>query len=280
MTTPTIGFLGAGHMACAVIAGLLQPESGFSPANIIASTQGAQSAAAVKKRFGIDCRADNRWLCENADCLVLAAKPQQMRAVLEEIREYPFNAHMVVSVAAGISSSAYRKLLGDEVLLVRAMPNVAAGVQASLTGLFSDDELDEEDEALIEQIFSATGSTVWLDDETQMDGFVALCGSGIACLFRFMQAMLAAGERYGFEKDELYDIVSLTALGAATLALDNENGTDFNAFIKSIASPKGTTEQALNVFAQDGLDALVEKAMDAVVARSRSLNDELTGDWA
>lgn len=279
MTTPTIGFLGAGSMAAAIISGLLQPESGFSPQNIIASTQSADSAKTIAKRFGIECRTDNRWLCENADCLILAVKPANMRAVLEEIREYPFNAHMVVSVAAGIASGAYRKLLGDDVLFVRAMPNVAAKAQASLTGLYSDDELDEEDEALVEHIFSAAGSTVWLDDETQMDGFIALSGSGIAYFYRFMQAMLQAGEAYGFEKDELYDIISLTALGAASLALEEEEQTDFTAFLKRIASPKGTTEQALNVFAQDGLDALVGKAMDAVVTRSRAINDELTGDW-
>lgn len=280
MTTPTIGFLGAGNLACALIAGLLQPESGFSPENIIASTHSADSAGNITKRFGIDCRADNRWLCETADCLILAVKPAQMRAVLEEIREYPFNAQLLVSVAAGIGSADYRKLLGDDILLVRAMPNIASGVQAGLTGLYSDGGLDGEDEALVERLFSAVGSTVWLDDETQMDGFTALSGSGIAYFFRFMQAMLQAGERYGFEKDELYDIISLTALGAATLALDSENGTDFNPFLQSIASPGGTTEQALRHFDQNGLDALVDKAMSAVVSRSRAINEELTGDWS
>ena len=159
------------------------------------------------------------------------------------------------------------------------MPNVAASVQASLTGLYTEDELDEADEAIIEQIFSAVGSTAWLDDETQMDGFIALSGSGIAYFFRFMQAMMAAGESYGFEKDELYDIISLTALGAATLAMEEEKNTDFSAFVKSIASPKGTTEQALAIFDRDNLDALVARAMDAVVSRSRTINDELTGDW-
>ena len=231
------------------------------------------------KRFAIDCRADNRWLCENADYLILAVKPQQMREVLEEIREYPFNAQVIISVAAGIRLADYRKLLGDDITLVRAMPNVAASVQASLTGLYTEDELDEADEAIIEQIFSAVGSTAWLDDETQMDGFIALSGSGIAYFFRFMQAMMAAGESYGFEKDELYDIISLTALGAATLAMEEEKNTDFSAFVKSIASPKGTTEQALAIFDRDNLDALVARAMDAVVSRSRTINDELTGDW-
>lgn len=279
MSSPTIGFLGAGHLAGALIAGLLQPEAGFSPENLIASTHDAPSAAAVKKRFAIDCRADNRWLCENADYLILAVKPQQMREVLEEIREYPFNAQIVISVAAGIQLADYRKLLGDDITLVRAMPNVAASVQASLTGLYTEDELDEADEAVIEEIFSAVGSTAWLDDETQMDGFIALSGSGIAYFFRFMQAMMAAGESYGFEKDELYDIISLTALGAATLAMEEEKNTDFSAFVKSIASPKGTTEQALAIFDRDNLDALVARAMDAVVNRSRAINDELTGDW-
>ncbi|MDO5090623.1 MAG: pyrroline-5-carboxylate reductase [Cardiobacteriaceae bacterium] len=279
MSTPTIGFLGAGHMASAIISGLLQPESGFAAKDILASTHNAESAAAVKKRFAIDCRADNRWLCENADYLILAVKPQQMRAVLEEIREYPFNAQTVISVAAGIQLADYRKLLGDDVSLVRAMPNVAASVQAALTALYSEDDIDEADETMIETIFSAVGSTVWLDDETQMDGFIALSGSGIAYFFRFMQAMMAAGESYGFEKEELYDIISLTALGAATLAVEHENETAFTPFVQSIAVPQGTTEQAIKTFNEQSLDALVARAMDAVVKRSRAINDELTGDW-
>lgn len=282
VAVPVIGFLGAGRMAGAVIAGLLQEGSGFAAQNIIAATQNAQSAAAIAKRFGIDCRADNRWLCEHADYLILAVKPAQMRAVLEEIREYPFNARVVISLAAGIGCADLRKLLGDDAALVRAMPNVAAKAQASLTGLFCDDDLDEEDEAFIEALFSAVGSVVWLEDEAQMDGFIALCGSGIAYFFRLMQAMQLAGERYGFEKEELYDIIGLTALGAATLAVDgsSEQISDFSGFLQSIASPKGTTEQALYVFEKEGLDALLEKAMDAVVQRSRAINEELTGDWS
>lgn len=282
MSLPTIGFLGAGHMASALIAGLLQADSGFTPAHIIASTHSAQSAARIKAQFGIDCRADNRWLCENADYLILAVKPAHMRTVLEEMREYACNASLVISVAAGISSADYRKFLGDDVLFVRAMPNIAAKAQASLTGLYSDEALEEEDEILIEQIFAAVGATIWLEDETQMDGFIALCGSGIAYFFRFMQAMQQAGERYGFEKEELYDIIGLTALGAATLAVDgsSEQISDFAGFVNSIASPKGTTEQALNVFERDGLDALVERAMSAVAARSRAISEEISGEWS
>lgn len=282
MSLPTIGFLGAGHLASALIAGMVQADSGFSRTQIIATTLDAAAAAHIKETYGIDCRTDNRWLCENADILILAVKPAQMRAVLEEIREYPGNASMIISVAAGINSADYRKLLGDDVLLVRAMPNIAARAQAALTGLYSDETLDEEDEILIEQIFSAVGATIWLEDETQMDGFIALCGSGIAYFFRLMHAMQLAGERYGFEKEELYDIIGLTALGAATLAVDgsSEQISDFSGFLTSIASPKGTTEQALKHFDNNGLDALVEQAMSAVVARSRSINEELTGDWS
>ena len=160
------------------------------------------------------------------------------------------------------------------------MPNIAASHQASLTGIYSDNELAPEEEEIIETIFSAIGETAWLDDETQIDGITALSGSGIAYFFRLMQAMLDAGERYGFERDELYDIITWTAVGAGTLALDN-NATppEFADYCKQIAVPGGTTEAALNTFNNANIDRIVDDAMSAVVARSRAIADELTRDW-
>lgn len=281
MTSITIGFLGCGHMAQSIIAGLLQEgDAEFNAEHIIASSRSRETAQSVNQRFAVTCRTDNRWLCERADVIILGVKPQHMQAVLEEITAYDLNEKLIITLAAGINSSAYRKYLGDELPLIRAMPNVAAEVQASLTGIYSDQTLSDEDTTLIEHIFSHVGEIAWLDDEIQIDGITALSGSAIAYFFRFMQAMATAGEQYGFERDEVYDLVTLTAMGAATLALENDaDKPDFATLCRGVAVEGGTTAQAINIFEQAGLDDTTAQAMDAVVKRAAELQQNLTQDW-
>lgn len=279
--TTTIGFLGAGHMGAAIISGLLaDQENGFTGKQIHATCRTPASAAALKQIHGINAHTDNRQLVKDCDYLILGVKPTQMKAVLDELATYDLDDKILITLAAGIRIEHYRRILGDDAVIIRAMPNIAASHQASLTGVYSDSELDPEEEALINTIFSAIGETAWLDDETQIDGITALSGSGIAYFFRLMQAMLDAGERYGFERDELYDIITWTAVGAGTLALDN-NATppEFADYCKQIAVPGGTTEAALNIFNTANLDRIVDDAMAAVAARSRAIADELTRDW-
>ncbi|MBV7434131.1 pyrroline-5-carboxylate reductase [Cardiobacteriaceae bacterium TAE3-ERU3] len=281
MNLPTIGFIGCGHMAQAIISGLLADENNTFPAtNILATCQSQASANRASELCGIECRADNQWLIQQADIIILAVKPQQIRTVLEEITSYDLNEKIIVTLAAAINSTSYRKFIGDDLPLIRAMPNVGAEVNASLTGIYTDQDLSDEDAGLIEAIFSTVGEIAWLDDEVQIDGITAITGSGIAYFFRFMQAMAKAGEQYGFERDEVYDLVTLTAMGAATLALENDaEKPDFADLCRSVAVEGGTTAQALAVFEQAELDRVVTQAMDAVVNKSTDLRQSLTKDW-
>ena len=277
----TIGFLGAGHLGSAIISGMLADgANGFSPKHIHATCKSAASAAYLKQAHGINAHTDNRKLVADSDYIILGVKPVQMKAVLDELADCTLDDKIIITLAAGIRIEHYRRILGDDAIIIRAMPNVAASRQASLTGIYSDDDLDPSEEDLINAIFTAIGETAWLDDETQIDGITALSGSGIAYFFRLMQAMLDAGERYGFERDELYDIITWTAVGAGTLALDN-NATppEFADYCKQIAVPGGTTEAALDIFNHANLDRIVDDAMAAVAARSRAIADELTRDW-
>lgn len=281
MPKSKIGFIGAGHMSRAIIDGLLTSDSGITPAQIMASARSTSTANANHTQFGIATTTNNQSVCDFADYLIIGVKPQQMHELLLEISEYDLADKIIITLAAGIRLEDYRKILGDDITLVRTMPNIAAARQAALTGIYTDAELSEAEETTIDGIFSAIGSTAWLDDETQIDGITALSGSGIAYFYRLMQAMAKAGERYGFEADELYDIISLTALGASTLALesDNEKQTSFTDFVDKIAVKGGTTAEAINVFNQADIDAITEEAMQAVVNKSRALGDSLTEDW-
>ena len=277
----TIGFLGAGHLGSAIISGMLADgTNGFSAKHIHATCKSAASAAYLKQAHGINAHTDNRKLVADSDYIILGVKPVQMKAVLDELANCNLDDKIIITLAAGIRIEHYRRILGDDAIIIRAMPNVAASRQASLTGIYSDDDLDPNEEDLINAVFTAIGETAWLDDETQIDGITALSGSGIAYFFRLMQAMLDAGERYGFERDELYDIITWTAVGAGTLALDNDHTPpEFADYCQKIAVTGGTTEAALAVFDRAKLDTIVDDAMTAVATRSRAIADELTKDW-
>ncbi|MDO4434885.1 MAG: pyrroline-5-carboxylate reductase [Cardiobacteriaceae bacterium] len=285
MSSYTLGFLGAGHLNQALISGLLQQKS-ETPTHqqsalpqIIATCKSPENADKVSSHYKIKCTTNNRWLIEQADFIVLGVKPQQMKEVLEMLGEYDLGDKILISVAAGITLEQYRLILDDDVRLIRAMPNIAASKQAALTGIYSDIELSEEEMERIEALFGAVGGVEWLEDETQLDGILALSGSGIGFVFRMMQAMAKAGERYGFEEDALYDIIAQTVFGAGVLALENEQETPrFQDFIRQIARKGGTTEAGLSAL-DTQIDRLMEEAFGATVARNQALGEELTRDW-
>lgn len=280
MSSYTIGFLGAGHLNQALLTGLLfQEQSAFRSEQVIATCKSRENADKITTHYKIKCSTNNSWLIEHSDIIVLGVKPQQMKDVLDELSQYDLGDKILITVAAGITLEQYRLILDDDVRLIRAMPNIAASKQAALTGIFADVELSEEEMEQIEAIFGAVGGVEWLEDETQLDGILALSGSGIGFIFRIMQAMAKAGERYGFEEEALYDIIAQTVFGAGVLALENEQDPPrFQDFIRAIARKGGTTEAGLNVLDKD-IDRLIEDAFVAAVARNQALGEEISKDW-
>ncbi len=280
MPSCRIGFIGAGHMNQAIVAGLSRSESAIEKSQLMISARSEKSTAQTAQKFAVFATTDNGQLITSAKYLVLGVRPQQMHDLLLQLREYDLSSTVLITLAAGIRIADYRKVLGERTTIVRAMPNIAAARQAALTGIYCDRELDEETENVIENIFRAIGSTAWLDDEIQIDGITALSGSGIAYFFRFMEAMEKGGERYGFTPDECHDIITLTALGAATIALENEETPpSFSRFVEKIAVAGGTTAEAITIFDDHNLDKTVATAMQAVIERGKHLGDTLTKDW-
>lgn len=280
MSHPNIGFLGAGHMNRAILSAILTDEqTNITPDCLSATCQTQEHAQAVGKQFNIRAHCDNAALVHDSDVIILGVKPQQMHDVLTQLSQYNLEDKLIITLAAGIELEDYRKILGDA-LIVRAMPNIASEKQAGLTALYSDIDLLEEDEALIESIFNSAGSIIWLDDEIQLDGIIALSGSGLAFMFRFMQSMAQAGEQFGFEADELFDILSVTAMGAATLALESEDPSpSFKHFCDKIAVAGGTTAEGIKIMESHDIDTLVRNTFTATIEKNRALKDDLTKDW-
>ena len=174
---------------------------------------------------------------------------------------------------ASDTSASLANWLGGETAIVRAMPNTPALVQSGATGLFANSRVSPEQRDLAESIMRAAGLVQWVDDEDLMDVVTALSGSGPAYLFLVMEAMEKAAQKLGLPKESARLLTVQTAFGAAKLALEIEE--DPALLRQNVTSPGGTTERAIQVFQQEGLEDIFYKALQAARDRAEELADEL-----
>jgi len=270
-----ISFIGAGNMASSLIGGLL--EDGKTPADIHIADSNPEQLSALQQRFAVTVCKSNNAATEAADILVLAVKPQGLKQVAEEIRDSVQSKQpLVISIAAGVQEKDINRWLGNNVAIVRAMPNTPSLIQTGASGLYANDKVTEDQRNIAETIMRAVGVAVWVDNEQQMDAVTAISGSGPAYYFLFMEAMQAAGEELGLDAKTARLLTLQTAFGATKMAL--ESSEDCATLRQRVTSPGGTTEQALNTFEQGDLRQLIKQAATAAANRSQELAQLLGED--
>lgn len=270
MSKTRIAFIGAGNMAASLIGGLR--AKGLDAAQIRASDPGAETRANVQAEHGIEVFADNADAIQDADVVVLAVKPQAMKAVCEAIRPSLKPNQLVVSIAAGITCASMNNWLGAQPI-VRCMPNTPALLRQGVSGLFATTEVNAEQRQQAEELLSAVGIALWLNEEQQLDAVTAVSGSGPAYFFLLIEAMTAAGVKLGLPADIAAQLTVQTALGAAHMAVASD--VDAAELRRRVTSPAGTTEAAIKSFQAGGFEALVEKALGAAAHRSAEMAEQL-----
>lgn len=275
MTTPRIAFIGAGNMAASLIGGLR--AQGIDAAAIKASDRGAEQRAKIAAEHGIELFADNAQAAAGADIIVLAVKPQVMKAVCQDLAPHLNEGQLLVSIAAGISCASLENWLSPRPqatpAIVRCMPNTPALLRQGVSGLYANDHVSATQRQQAEQLLSAVGLVLWLDKEELIDAVTAVSGSGPAYFFLLMEAMTAAGEKLGLPRDTAAQLTLHTALGAARMAVASD--VDASELRRRVTSPAGTTEAAINTFQAGGFEALVDKALNAAANRSAELAEQL-----
>lgn len=270
MEKTKIGFIGSGNMARALIGGLC--ASGTPAANIFTFDPDVTQLEKLCDDFDIRAASSNQHMLDNCDVIVLAVKPQIMQSVISELSVHNSKA-LFLSIAAGIRSSAFTRWFGNEVPLVRAMPNTPALVQAGATGLYATAKVSASQKEMAENILRAVGITLWVDDETQLDAVTALSGSGPAYFFYLMEAMEKAAEELGLPRETARLLCVQTALGAAKLALEVEEAPE--VLRAKVTSPGGTTEAAINHLDSHECQNMIKSAVKAAYDRSIQLAEEL-----
>ncbi|HBJ74773.1 MAG TPA: pyrroline-5-carboxylate reductase [Syntrophaceae bacterium] len=269
--TARIAFIGAGNMGRAILGGLLQ--GGHAAGHLCAADADEGTRTRVAREFGVATSASNEQAAADADVLVLAVKPQQLKDVARGLAAALAGRRpLVLSIAAGISTASLASWFGAGTPVVRSMPNTPALIGRGTSALFANAATDAAGRSLAENIMRAVGAVHWLDDEALMDAVTALSGSGPAYLFRVIECLANAGEALGLAPALARRLALETAAGASELAL----GSSFDpATLRAqVTSKGGTTEQALRVLDEGGLCELFGSALTAARDRSRQLAAE------
>ena len=263
----TIGFIGAGNMAQAIIKGIINAGL-YSSQNIIISDITPGQLELCTRQFGVTTTTCNTELVTRSDVIVLSIKPQVMGSILDEIKESVTPDKTIISIAAGITTSKIAAAVGS-VPIIRVMPNTPALVGCGMAGLFSANA-DQNTMKTATDIFSAIGQAVVVDSEDLIDAVTAVSGSGPAYFFLMMEQMIHAGTKLGLDKDTATQLVLQTAKGAALLAEQSDDTPD--VLRQKVTSPGGTTQAALEVFQSHNFDQTVEAALAAADKRAKELS--------
>jgi pyrroline-5-carboxylate reductase len=262
-----IAVIGAGNMGTALLRGILASGWG-SKENLVASHPKPAKCAALASELSIAVTENNVSAARQAQIVILAVKPQILESVLEEIRPARRPEMLFISIAAGFPTSRIEAALGGSVAVVRAMPNVAAVVQASATVVCAGRHAAAEHLADARRIFESIGLVVELP-EYQLDAVTGLSGSGPMYVFQIIEGLSDAGVRVGLSRDVSTALTLQTVLGAARMAQDLKTHP---AVLKdSVTSPGGTAIAALHSLERNRLRAILMDAVEVATARSKEL---------
>lgn len=260
-----IAIFGAGVMGETLLAGLLR--SGRSAEDLLIAERRYDRADELREKYGVDA-VDNADAAAKADVLLLVVKPQDMGDLLAEITPSVHPGKLVVSLAAGVTTSYIESRLPEGVAVVRVMPNTPALVDEGMAAISPGVHCSDDDLALAEELLSANGRVVRVP-EKQQDAVTAVSGSGPAYVFLVVESMIEAGVHLGLPRPTATELAVQTLVGAGKLL--RETGEHPALLRERVTSPGGTTAAALRELEAHGLRAAFLAALEAARDRSREL---------
>lgn len=254
--TGNIAILGSGNIGLSLAAGLVR--SNYYKPDQITLTRRNLTLLSRQEEEGFNITSDNYKAVGEASIIILAVLPQQLDKVLEEINGAIVpKLHLVISVISGVSCAAIRAKLGEDVQVVRAMPNTAISIGQSMTCVASDNA-STENISLVSKMFETVGSVVHINEEL-MTSATALCACGIAFFLRAIRAASQGGVEIGFHAEDALKMAVQTAKGAADLLLQHHSHPEHE--IDKVTSPKGCTIAGLNEMEHQGFSSSLIKGI-------------------
>jgi len=265
MARPSVAIIGIGAMGEALTSGLL--AAGWAADQLSLAIRRPEHVEALSARTGIAVSLDSRHASSGRDVIVVAVKPRDVTLLLESLGSEVSARQVVLSIAAGVPTSTFEKILGD-VPVVRAMPNTPALVGEGVTGIAPGRFASIADVAKTRIVLEAVGAVREMD-ESLLDAVTAVSGTGPAYVFLLAEALTEAAVREGLPRDVAESFVHQTIRGAGHLL--TETGQGPFELRSQVTSPGGTTAAAMHILEERGFRAIVEDAVRAAAQRAREL---------
>ena len=268
-----IAFIGGGNMASALISGLIGKGASSGDLRIV-EPFAAQRERLVSRFAGVVTFDEMMPAAvDGADLIVMAVKPQQMRAAALGLAPFVAPLPVLMSVAAGTRVADLSRWLGGYARIVRAMPNMPALIGAGISGVFASPEVDMARRTQAAYVLEAAGSIVWVEREEMLDAVTGVSGSGPAYAFYFLEGLEQAALELGFASADARKLAYQTFAGAIELAMASD--LEPRLLRQQVTSKGGTTERALTMMEADGVKAKFIAAVKAAAERARELGIEL-----
>lgn len=263
-----LGVIGTGFMAQAILKGVIYSDS-LKPKKIIVSDASEQALEKVEY-LGVQRTRSNADVADSCEYLLLAVKPQNFAAVAESIRGIP--VEKVITIMAGVTKKTIKDtLLGVDVKVARAMPNLPCSVGSGMIALDASDFSENIDDcAFIDSVFSNCGTVLNLPEE-KLNAVTGISGSGPAYVYLFIDGLIKAGMAHGLTEDEAKTLAVTTVYGGAEMVAHEEEKS-IDELVSAVCSKGGTTIQAVDSFRRDDLEGTIARAVDACVKRAEELS--------
>ena len=266
----TISFIGGGNMARSIIGGLI--ASGWATRHIHVSDPSGQQRLQLQQQFSVHTYADNPACAHNGEIIVFAVKPQMMRQAISSVSQLlTTNRPLLLSIVAGIRIADITRWIGATLPVVRLMPNTPALVGNGVTAMLANPRTSEQQRRIAQSVMQSVGPVVQVEDERDIDVVTGISGSGPAYYFKLMEIMIRSAKNNGLDQQVATTLVLQTALGAARLALASEYSPD--RLRQQVTSPGGTTQAALSLMEENGIDRIIEDGIQAAIEKSSELAD-------
>ncbi|MFA5489073.1 MAG: pyrroline-5-carboxylate reductase [Candidimonas sp.] len=270
-----IAFIGGGNMSGALVNGLVGKRCSAADVHIVDTHEGTRESWAAK---GVGVAAAPDEALAERRVWIYGVKPQVMAQAVARCRPFLQPDTLVISVAAGISSTTLSRWLGAPGQpfgrVVRAMPNTPALIGEGATALLAAESVSQADKELAQTIFKAVSEVVWVDSDKEIDIVTSLSGSGPAYVFLFLEALIDSAVSQGLDPAKARKLAMATVSGATELAALS---ADSLAVLRErVTSKGGTTAAALSVFEQEGFSGIVHDAMAAAANRAHELSSDFT----
>ena len=259
-----ICFIGYGNMAKAIANGLKRDKQ----IELHACSPSLDDGTTID---GVHGHNDNNAVISDMDVVILAVKPHQIQSVLPSLNLSPKT--VLVSVAAGVTLAQLAKLAPNNQAIVRSMPNTPLAVGVGATQLMANDDCSPNQKHHVETLFSSSGIFIWLDEESLIDSYTGLSGSGPAYVFYILEAMIDGAMQLGIDADNARRYAEQTLLGA--IKLGQESQLPYETLRRQVTSPGGATAEAINIFDKNQLRDIIRDAMAASCHKAKQLKESV-----